>query len=91
MEKYIRKILQRQDHWMDFTSPFTDNTGTFKLYSSEYITTVWDDVNDEYFIGGSPVNLSLNPTFPLRSTITVHAKSLKLDEKLYADTIFKKR
>lgn len=75
---------------LDFTSPFTDNTSTFRLYSSEYIVTVWDDINNEYFIGGTPVNPSTDPTFPLRSTVTVHAQNLKLDQNLQVDTILEK-
>ena len=71
---------------MDFTTvPASDSV--FSVYSSQYVVTVFDEVEREYTLGTTAVNPVNDPLITVRNRLHVHAGSLKLSENLKVDTI----
>ena len=71
---------------LDWTTT-PDTTSTYSVFTSQYIITVYDEINREFVIGSTAVNPVSSPQVPARNHIKVHAGTLVLDNRLFVDTI----
>jgi hypothetical protein len=72
---------------LDFSNP-ADTTSIVKLFGDQYIITVWDEVADEYFIGGMALNPTTNQVAgKFVSEVTVHCGAVKVHRDIKCDTI----
>ena len=71
---------------LDWTT-VPDTTSGYAIYTSQYVVTIYDEVNKEYGIGTTAVNPVSSPQVPIRNRISVHAGSMSLNKNLYVDTI----
>jgi len=71
---------------MDWTT-IPDATSTFSLYGSQYIVTFWEESEDRYKIGYTPLNPTNNVNINVLGTIDVQMGSVYIDGTAYVDTI----
>ena len=70
---------------LDWTT-VPDATSTYSVFTSQYIVTIYDETSKEYAIGSTAVN-PVNGPVTVRNRIRVHTGTLRLDRKLYTDSI----
>jgi fibronectin-binding autotransporter adhesin len=71
---------------LDWTT-IPDSTSTYAVFTSQYVVTVYDEVNKEYALGTTAVNPVSDPSVPIRNRLKMHAGILKLSQHLYTDKI----
>ena len=71
---------------MDFTTPPAAGV-PYSIFSSQYVVTVYDEVEGEYTMGTTAVNPVGDAVVTVRNRLKIHAGELKLSEKLHVDTI----
>lgn len=71
---------------MDWTTT-PDTTSTFSLYGSQYIVTYWEESEDRYKIGYTPLNPTNNVNINVLGTIDVQMGSVYVDGTAYVNTI----
>jgi hypothetical protein len=71
---------------LDFTTaPGGDSA--YAIFTSQYVVTVYDEVEREYTMGTTAVNPVNDPSVTVRNRLQVHAGKLRLSEKLTTDVI----
>jgi len=71
---------------LDWTT-VPDTTSTYAVFTSQYIVTIYDEINKEYGIGSTAVNPVSSPQVPIRNRIRIHAGTLRLSRNLHVDNI----
>ena len=71
---------------MDWTTA-PDATSVYAIYTANYVLSLYDEVEDAYILGSSPLNPATSGPVPIRSKLDVQAGSLTLDKHLEVDTI----
>lgn len=71
---------------LDWTT-VPDATSAYAVYTSQYILSVYDEVNKEFAFGSSAVNPVNDAYVPIRNRVKLHAGALSLDGTLKVDTI----
>lgn len=71
---------------LDWTT-IPDTTSTYRIYTSQYIVSIFDEPNKEFAFGSTAVNPASDPSVPVRNHIAVHAGSMRLKRFLAVDTI----
>jgi hypothetical protein len=71
---------------LDWTT-VPDATSQYAIFTSQYILSVYDEVNKEYAFGSSAVNPVNDAYVPVRNRIKLHAGSMSLNGSLAVDTI----
>lgn len=71
---------------LDWTTT-PDTSSTYAIFTSQYVVTIFDEINREYGMGTTPINPVSDPNVPIRNRIKVHAGTLKLNDRLNVDTI----
>lgn len=64
-----------------------DTTSTYTIYTSQYVLSIFDEVNREFGFGSSAVNPISSPQVPIRNRIKMHAGTLRLSRNLHVDTV----
>lgn len=71
---------------MDFTT-VPDATSLYRIYDTQYTLMYYDEGDDEFVFGTTPVNPASQPFVDVRRTVKVHVGDLDIDRILTVDNI----